>query len=63
MVSTDAILLHEISKILTYTADPQLLTRRVGNYIASSLKAEKVAFCIPEKGNLWSNWSAALVGC
>ncbi len=40
----------EISKILTYTADLQLLTRRVGNYIASSLKAEKVAFCIPEKG-------------
>ena len=41
---------REISKILTYTADLQLLTRRVGNYIASSLKAEKVAFCIPEKG-------------
>ena len=41
---------REISKILTYTADLQLLTRRVGNYIATSLKAEKVAFCIPEKG-------------
>ena len=41
---------RKISKILTYTADLQLLTRRVGNYIASSLKAEKVAFCIPEKG-------------
>ena len=41
---------REISKILTYTADLQLLTRRVGNYIASSLKAEKVVFCIPEKG-------------
>ncbi|AJA06888.1 hypothetical protein TM7x_02915 [Candidatus Nanosynbacter lyticus] len=41
---------REISKILTYTVDLQLLTRRVGNYIASSLKAEKVAFCIPEKG-------------
>ena len=40
---------REISKILTYTADLQLLTRRVGNYIATSLKAEKVAFCIPEK--------------
>ena len=35
---------REISKILTYTADLQLLTRRVGNYIATSLKAEKVAF-------------------
>lgn len=41
---------REISKILTYTADLQLLTRRVSNYIASSLKAEKVTFCIPEKG-------------
>ena len=41
---------REISKILTYTADLQLLTRRVSSYIASSLKAEKVAFCIPEKG-------------
>ena len=41
---------REISKILTYTADLQLLTRRISSYIASSLKAEKVAFCIPEKG-------------
>ena len=41
---------REISKILTYTADLQLLTRRVSSYIASSLKSEKVAFCIPEKG-------------
>ena len=41
---------REISKILTYTADLQLLTRRISSYIASSLKAEKVAFCIPDKG-------------
>ncbi len=41
---------REISKILTYTADLQLLTRRVSNYIARALKAEKVTFCIPEKG-------------
>lgn len=40
---------REISKILTYTADLQLLTRRVGNYIATSLKAEKVAFVFQKK--------------
>ncbi len=40
---------REISKILTYTADLQLLTRRVGNYIATSLKAEKWRFVFQSK--------------
>ena len=53
---------REISKILTYTADLQLLTRRVGNYIATSLKAEKVAFVF-RKRNIWSSGSATNICC
>lgn len=41
---------REISAILTQTTDLQLLTRRVNHYIAKTLKAERVTFCIPERG-------------
>ncbi len=47
---SQAVFTREVSAILTRTSDLHLLARRINNYIAAALKAEKVTLCIPEEG-------------